>query len=280
LIAASDGEQQQQAVQQIFDGLAASYDSPATRFFPFCADRLVGFVKPEPGTRVLDVATGTGAVAVPFAQAIGAQGRVHAVDISSAMLDRAAANIRKMALSNVDLQQMDAQQLEFKSGYFHTVVCSYGLFFLPDMRAALRDWVRVLRAGGRLAFTCFEDSAFRPMLDDFVETLQAFGVQLPEGPFGSRRITSLAHCRALLEEAGLEAIETEHVQVGYHLRDENEWWEVVQNTAMRALFEQVPLAQRERFRAQHLAFVAQHKTADGVWMDVQTRFASGIKPGR
>jgi SAM-dependent methyltransferase len=203
---------------------------------------------------------------------------VQAVDISPAMLDRAEANIRKMALSNVDLQQMDAERLDFKSGYFHNVVCSYGLFFMPDMPAALRDWVRVLRPGGRLAFTCFEVSAFCPMLDDFVEKLRAFGVQLPEGPFGSRRITSLAHCRELLEEAGLEAIETEHAQLGYHLRDENEWWEVVQNTAMRVLFEQVPADQRDAFRAQHLAFVAQHKTADGLWMDVLTRFAGGIKP--
>jgi ubiquinone/menaquinone biosynthesis C-methylase UbiE len=278
LSAAIDGEQQKRAVQQVFDRLAAGYDNPATRFFPFCADRLVRFVKPQPATRVLDVATGTGAAALPFAQAIGPQGRVQAIDISAAMLDRAEANIRKMALSNVDLQQMDAERLDFKSGYFHTVVCSYGLFFLPDMQAALREWVRVLRPGGSLAFTCFEDSAFSPLLDDFVEKLRAFGVQLPEGPFGSRRITSLAHCRELLAGAGLEAIETEQVQVGYHLRDENDWWEVVQTTAMRALFEQVPAEQQEAFRAQHLAFVAQQKTADGVWMDVLTRFAGGTKP--
>ena len=276
--AAIDSEQQKQAVRHVFDKLAAGYDNPATRFFPFCADRLVGFVRPKPGARVLDVATGTGAVAVPFAQAVGPQGRVQAVDISPAMLDRAEANIRKMALTNVDLQQMDAEQLDFKSGYFHSVVCSYGLFFLPDMQGALREWVRVLRPGGSLAFTCFEDIAFSPMLDDFAEKLQAFGVQLPEGPFGSRRITSLEHCCELLAAAGLEAIETEHVQLGYHLRDENEWWEVVQNTAMRALFEQVPAEQQQAFRTQHLAFVAQQKTAEGVWMDVLTRFARGTKP--
>ena len=91
-------------VQQIFDTLAPVYDSPATRFFPFTADRLVSYVKPRPGTRVLDVATGTGAVAIPFAQAVRpGGGRVTAVDLSSGMLDRAEDNIRKMALDNVDL---------------------------------------------------------------------------------------------------------------------------------------------------------------------------------
>jgi trans-aconitate methyltransferase len=146
------------------------------------------------------------------------------------------------------------------------------------MQAALGDWVRVLRPGGKLAFTCFEQSAFQPMLDNFVENLRVFGVQLPDGPFGSRRISSLDHCCELLETAGLEAIETELVQVGYHLKDETEWWDVVHNTAMRGLFEQVPGERQADFRAEHLAFVAAQKTADGLWMDVGTRFAAGIKP--
>ena len=211
-------------VLQIFDSIAPAYDCPATRFSPFCADRLVNYVKPKPGSKVLDVATGTGAVAVPFAQAIGASGRVTAVDFSAGMLDRAEANILKMALDNVDLHEMDAERLDFRSNYFHSVVCSYGLFFLPDMPRALREWVRVLRPGGKLAFTSFEETAFRPMLDYFIERLQAYGVELPDGPFGSRRISSLEHCRDLLHDAGLVEVAAECEQIGYHLSDENDWW--------------------------------------------------------
>ena len=267
-------------VQRVFDTLAPVYDCPATRFFPFTADRLVDYVRPRPGSRVLDVATGTGAAAIPFAQAIKpGGGRVTAIDLSSGMLDKAGANIRKMALDNVDLHEMDAGRLDFRADYFHYIVCSYGLFFIPDMLAALREWARVLRSGGKLAFTCFETTAFQPMLDDFVDRLQAFGVQLPEGPFGSRRISSLDHCRELLSEAGLVDVDAECVQVGYHLGDENDWWEVVSNTAMRALFDQVPDERKADFRQQHLDFVATQKNDNGLWMDVQTRFASAIKPG-
>lgn len=265
-------------VRQLFDTLAAGYDSPATRFFPFTADRLVDFVKPRPGTRVLDVATGTGAAAIAFAQAVRpGGGRVTAIDLSDGMLDRAQANIRKMALDNVDLHRMDAGKLDFRDGYFHYIVCSYGLFFIPDMSAALCEWARVLKPGGTLAFTCFETTAFQPMLDNFAECLQAFGVQLPEAPFGSRRITSLDHCRELLSAAGLVDIDAECRQMGYHLRDENDWWEVVVNTGMRALFDQVPDDNKAEFRAQHLAFAATHKNDNGLWMDVQARFASGVK---
>jgi ubiquinone/menaquinone biosynthesis C-methylase UbiE len=273
-----DAEQHRQAVRQVFNTVAPVYDSPATRFFPFCADRLVSYVKPKPGSRVLDVATGTGAVAVAFAQAVAPGGRVTGIDFSEAMLDKAEANIRKMALDNVDLHEMEAERLDFRAGYFHYAVCSYGLFFLSDMSGALREWTRVLRPGGKLAFTCFETTAFQPMLDDFMERIQAHGVQLPEGPFGSRRISSLDHCRELLADAGLDDIDARCAQLGYHLRDENEWWEVVSNTAMRALFEQLPDAQQDAFRKQHLAFVAGQCNENGLWMDVQTRFASGIKP--
>lgn len=267
-------------VRQVFDSVASVYDCPATRFFPFCADRLVNFVRPAPGTKVLDVATGTGAVAVPFAQAVGTSGRVTAIDLSNGMLERAEANVRKMALTNVDFHQMDAERLDFRGGYFHTLVCSYGLFFLPDMMAALREWVRVLRPGGRLAFTCFETTAFQPMLDDFMERVQAAGVQLPDEPVGSRRIRSVEHCRELLELAGLADIEIECVQLGYHLHDENDWWEVISNTAMRGMLEQVPVARRAALRSEHLEFVASMKTENGIWMDVQTRFARGVKtPG-
>jgi ubiquinone/menaquinone biosynthesis C-methylase UbiE len=267
-----------QQLRRLFDTLAPVYDNPASRFFPFCADRLVDYLRPRPGSKVLDVATGTGQVAIAFAQAVRPGGRVMAVDMSARMLDRAAANVAKMALDNVDLHEMDAERLDFRAGYFHSVVCSYGLFFLPDMAAALREWVRVLRPGGKLAFTSFEVTAFQPMLDDFVARLRDHGVEIPEGPLGSQRIASPEHCRELLADAGLGELDVQSLQLGYHLRDENDWWEVVSSTAMRALFEQLPVQRQDAFRREHLSFVSQRKSENGLWMDVQTRFASGVKP--
>ncbi len=265
-------------LRQLFDSIAPACDGPATRFFPFCADRLVDYVRPKPGAKVLDIATGSGSVAVAFAQAVGASGRVTAVDFSAGMLDRAEANIGKMALHNVDLHEMDAERLEFRANYFHSVVCSYGLCLLPDMSRALRDWVRVLRPGGRLVFTSFATSAFQPMFDDFVARLEAYGVPLDRLPRASRRITSLDHCRQLLVDAGLTEVSAEQVPIGYHLRDETEWWEVVKGTAMRGLFDQLAGDRKETFRSEHLSWVASQKTENGLWLDARTRVASGLKP--
>jgi ubiquinone/menaquinone biosynthesis C-methylase UbiE len=275
-----DAKQHKQHIQEIFDAVSGQYDSSATRFFPFCADQLVEFVKPASGSKVLDVATGTGMVATAMAQAVGESGRVTGIDLSTGMLDKAQINIHKMALKNIDLHEMDAEKLDFKSGYFHSVVCSYGLFFIPDMEAALKDWVRVVSPGGKVAFTCFETTAFQPMLDDFVNQLKQFGVVLPEGPFGSKRIESTEHCHSLLTGAGLQDTTVVNKQLGYHLRDEQEWWEVVNNTAMRGLYLQVPEADRARFRESHLQSTRKMLTGKGLWMDVETRFAMGSRPNQ
>jgi SAM-dependent methyltransferase len=250
-------------------------DSPATRFSAFCADRLVSYVRPRPGSKVLDVATGSGEVAVAFAQAVAPGGRVTAIDAQPERLERAAANVRKMGLDNVDLHDMDVVGLAFRSGYFHTVVCSYTVQLLADPLAALNAWTRMLRPGGRAAFTSFAASAFRPMLDDLLVRLPAFGVEAPSWPCAA--LATLQDCRGLLDAVGLSEVDAQMLQLGYHLRDEQEWWEVVTGTALGLLLDALPGAAQTALREQHLSAVAEFKTDQGLWMDVQTCFASGSK---
>jgi ubiquinone/menaquinone biosynthesis C-methylase UbiE len=82
------------------------------------------------------------------------------IDLSEGMLARAGENIRNMALDNVDLFQMDAEQLEFKSNYFDASVCSFGLFFMPQMDKALRELVRVTKPGARCCSLAFLKARF------------------------------------------------------------------------------------------------------------------------
>ena len=139
-------------VKDLFDQVASLYDNPAMRFFPFCGDRMISHLQPKPGFKVLDIATGTGAVALPAAQAIAPTGRVQAIDLAENMLDIAAANLKRAGIDNVDFHAMDATRLDFKSRYFDAITCSFGIFFLPDMLAALKEWVRVLKPGGLCYF--------------------------------------------------------------------------------------------------------------------------------
>ncbi|MBI3569679.1 MAG: class I SAM-dependent methyltransferase [Gammaproteobacteria bacterium] len=264
----------------VFNLVAAGYDNPALRFFPFCADRLIARLNPAPGTKLLDVATGTGAVALAAAQAVGSQGRVIAIDLAEAMLDRLQEKIAKFGIQNIDLHVMDAGSLEFRHDYFDNIVCSFGIFFLPDMSAALKEWVRVMKPGGRIAFTTFGKSAFQPMMELFIKRLQHYGVLSPDDrpPMAGMRLADPERCRDLLSSVGLKQIEVTTEQVGYHLKDESQWWDVLWNSGTRGWIEQIPPPQREIFKTEHLSEIHPLSGEQGLWLDVETHFAIGTKP--
>jgi len=91
-------EQHKQRVTSVFNDASQDYDNAALRFFPFTADRMVDYLQPHPGWKILDVATGTGALAIALAQAVGNEGRVMGIDLSEGMLARAESNIKKWTL--------------------------------------------------------------------------------------------------------------------------------------------------------------------------------------
>jgi demethylmenaquinone methyltransferase / 2-methoxy-6-polyprenyl-1,4-benzoquinol methylase len=99
---------------------------------------------------VLDVATGTGAVAAELAGRHGC--RVTAVDQSDAMLAAAAAALRARGLlDRVDLVRAEAEALPFDEGAFDGLTVTYLLRYVADPAATLAELARVVRPGGRLA---------------------------------------------------------------------------------------------------------------------------------
>jgi demethylmenaquinone methyltransferase/2-methoxy-6-polyprenyl-1,4-benzoquinol methylase len=103
-----------------------------------------------PGDRVLDVATGTGAVAAELAARHGC--RVTGVDQSPAMLAAAAAALAERGLADrVALVRGEAEALPFADGSFDALTVTYLLRYVADPAATLAELARVLRPGGRLA---------------------------------------------------------------------------------------------------------------------------------
>ena len=121
--------------------------APRTR--PY-AEALVELLPPPLGGRVLDVATGTGLVAVEAARRVGPAGAVLATDFLSAWEPHVRETASRAGVANVGFAVMPAEALELADESFDTVYCQLGLMFMPEPVRALREMRRVLRRGGAL----------------------------------------------------------------------------------------------------------------------------------
>lgn len=103
------------------------------------------------GSRVLDVAAGTGGQTLAAAHRVGPTGAVLATDISSRILEFAKENALQSGMSNVETQVMDGENLQAPDGSFDAVISRVGLIYFPDQQKALTAMRRVLKPGGRVA---------------------------------------------------------------------------------------------------------------------------------
>lgn len=271
-----DAEQQKKATTNVFDTVADGYDHPSLRFFPFCADFLLQHLKPHSHSKILDVATGTGMFATAAAASIAPTGRVTAIDLSEQMLSHLHHKIRRMGLQNIDTHVMDAEQLEFRSDYFDALVCSYGLFFLPDMARALKSWLRVTKPGGIVMFTSFGEDAFMPQMGLFSEQIAEFDVKTEFQAV--QQLQDVDTCRNMLENAGAQNVDVTTHQFGYHLQSAEDWWDVLWNSGARGYLDSLSPADLAAFRRRHLEAVSGLATDKGIWLDSQTHITRGHKP--
>ena len=206
--------------------IAASFDARAARYgrndwHRRCAGRLVEICRLRPGSRVLDAATGTGFAAMAAARTIGHEGHVCGVDISRGMLREARAAATASGLTNLEWVEDDASCLpRFPSGSFDAVTCAAGLLYMP-VAGALREWYRLLKSGGMVAFSTMQ--AGSPLGGRIFRGCAAsFGVSLtdPSEPLGAP-----SACRQVLEDAGFDVVDVVSESVLFSAQDLDVAWE-------------------------------------------------------
>jgi ubiquinone/menaquinone biosynthesis C-methylase UbiE len=263
-------------IANVFNIVAEGYDREALRQFPFAAERMLMMLKPRPGWHLLDIATGTGQVAISAAQRIKPDGRVQGIDVSRGMLDVAFNNVQRSGLRNIDLHEMDACQPEFSSDFFDAVTCGFGLFFLPDMQAALQNWLPVMKPAAPVIISTFAEDAFKPLIEQFVDDIKRYVPDFDTTNMAA--LTTVDECESLFAAAGYDNFVSEQVNLGYHLRNADEWWEVVWNTALRGSILALSADKLASFRAEHLRAIEQYQTDEGLWMNVNVILAMAHKP--
>jgi SAM-dependent methyltransferase len=172
-------------------GYEASFATATRQFIPDLLDCAVI----EPGQSVLDVACGPGFTAAAAAER-GA--RVRGLDFSDAML--AVARARHPGLA---FDQGDAEALPYADGAFDAVVSNFGIHHAPNPVNALAEARRVLRPGGRLAFSVWADQASNiawKLVFDAIRAKGDMGASKAPPPGGG--LNDLEACNAALTQAG------------------------------------------------------------------------------
>jgi ubiquinone/menaquinone biosynthesis C-methylase UbiE len=137
-----------QKIREAFTKQARAYALNATIHDPGRLQRLVDAVAPDPDSRVLEIATGPGYVAMAFAEHCR---EVIGVDLTEAPLALAEETRRARGLNNVSFRLADADQLPFREGEFDVVVCRLAFHHFEVPELALREMTRVSRDDGVVA---------------------------------------------------------------------------------------------------------------------------------
>lgn len=262
-------------LKETFDAASAGYDSPALRFFNHAADQLADRMALSGHEHILDVACGTGKVSLACAVMLG-KGKVTGVDLSEGMLEKAREKATLQQLSNLDFLCADLHSMNFGAGVFDGACCGFGVFFLPDMNAALKTIAHPVRSGGLIGISSFTGEVMEPLSTAFIERIQDYGVEIP--PLSWKRLDDVAKHHALYAAAGIAQVDTQAVQVGYHLTGFDEWWDILWFSGFRGMLNQLSAPELEQFRQAHRIEIEQYVTDKGIWLNVEILISAGHKP--
>ncbi len=167
------------------------YHAVATEIIPDLGPVLVEAARLGPGDHVLDVAAGSGNVAIPAAAA-GAH--VIASDLTPELLDRGKADAEAAGV-NLEWQVGDAENLPYDDNSFDAVTSCVGVMFAPHHQVAADELVRVCRPGGRIGLISWTPTGF---IGQLFATMKPYVAPPPPGAQSPPLWGDIEHVRSLL----------------------------------------------------------------------------------
>jgi demethylmenaquinone methyltransferase/2-methoxy-6-polyprenyl-1,4-benzoquinol methylase len=149
-----DVDQKQGLVKGVFDSVASKYDL-MNDVMSLGTHRLwknytIASSNVSKGDKVLDIAGGTGDLAIKFRKKVGDSGKVILSDINGSMLEEGRKNLINHGIIDVDFIQANAESLPFEDNTFDCVSIAFGLRNVTHKNIALKQMHRVLKKGGSL----------------------------------------------------------------------------------------------------------------------------------
>jgi ubiquinone/menaquinone biosynthesis C-methylase UbiE len=247
-----------QKITTIFNSAADYFDAPALSFWNRFGQRTIDRLDLQLGDRVLDVCCGTGASAIPAAIQVGETGSVLGVDLADTLLDLGRKKSTQQGLDNLEFQCADFSQLNLPNEQFDAIVCVFGIFFLPDMEAAIAELWRMLRPGGKLAITSWGHRVFEPANQIFWQTIEVERPELYKQFTPWYRIGDPAGLKALLESSGATQVDVIAETDRHPLATPEDWWTMALGGGLRGTIDQLDANAQAHLKATNLEFLHSH----------------------
>lgn len=180
------------------------------------------------GDHVLDVAAGTGDQSLLAAQKVGPTGTVLATDISAEMLKEAARLAEQEGFNNLTTRVMNAEQLDLADEAFDAVICRLGLMLVTHQHQALREILRVLKPGRKLAALVWSTAERHPLLSVPLAIVAKYTTvpDLKPNPFS---LAGPGVFEQALKEAGFREVSIQAVSIQFHFASMDAYFQQMAN---------------------------------------------------
>ncbi len=240
--------------------LASDYfDAPPLGFWARYGRQTVERLGLHPGASVLDVACGTGASALPAAEAVGPTGWVIGVDLADHLLARGREKAKQQGLANIEFLQADMTELGYPDAHFDAVICVFAVFFVPNMKSLVAELWRMVRPGGKLAVTTWGPRIFAPAYEVWNEAVRKARPDLYAAYNPWDRITTPDAVRTLFRSAGVPSVEVEPEDGYQPLASPGDFWTIALGSGLRWTVDQLGPHLAEQVERVVLEWLAAHQ---------------------
>ena len=197
---------------------------------------MVRKLDPQPGDTVLELAAGLGDTGLMAARLIGETGRVFITDFTPEMVAAARRRAEELSVENAEFRTLDAERMDLETDSVDSVLCRWAYMQMIDPAAAFAETRRVLRPGGRLAFSVWAERERNPTLSLAGNVLVELGHTPPPDPQEPSAffLADPERIRKLVEGAGFAEPEIEEVSFRWRFASRDTYWRYLTETAASA----------------------------------------------
>ena len=215
---------------------------------------MVRRLDPQPGDTVLELAAGLADTGLMAARLVGESGRIIVTDFTHNMVAAARRRAQELGVQNAEFRVLDAERMGLKTDIVDGVLCRWAYMLMIDPHAAFAETRRVLRLGGRLAFSVWAARERNPALSLVGGVLQSQGHIRPPDPEAPSAFAMAdpGYFRELVVGAGFAEPDIEEVAFRWPFAEKDAYWRYVTDTSsssspiLRALSPEVQNTVREQ----------------------------------